>query len=310
MVVPGGRPYRPADGANTLEEAAGMRIVVTGGSGKAGRWVVRDLRDHGHDVLNVDVRHDGGPHGSCIVADLTDPGQTLELTAQADAIVHLAAIPAPQLRSAAETFRINALSTYNVFAAAEAHGVGRVVWASSETVLGLPFDTPPLFAPIDETIEPRPETSYSLSKIVSEEMARQFSRRTGITFVGLRISNIMEPQDYAAFPGWQADLNVRKWNLWGYVDVRDVAQAVRRGLDAPVAGADVFIVAAADTVMLRPSAELMAEVFPSVPLRGKVVGRQTLLAIDKARRVLGYEPEYRWQEQVPGDSPAGPQNHS
>jgi nucleoside-diphosphate-sugar epimerase len=274
-----------------------MRIVVTGGSGKAGRWVVRDLRGHGHDVVNVDVRHDGGPHGSCIVADLTDPGQAFELIAGAAAIVHLAAIPAPELRSPAETFRINTLSTYNVFAAAEAHRVGRVVWASSETVLGLPFDVPPLFAPIDETIQPRPESSYALSKVVGEEMARQFARRTGIPFVGLRISNIMEPPDYAAFGSWQDDPTVRKWNLWGYVDVRDVAQAVRRGLEAVVSGADVFIVAAADTVMIRPSAELMAAVFPSVPLRGAVEGRRTLLAIDKARQVLGYEPEYRWQAQ-------------
>jgi nucleoside-diphosphate-sugar epimerase len=280
-----------------------MRIVVTGGSGKAGRWVVRDLRAQGHEVVNLDVRHDGGPHGSCIVADLTDPGQALELTAGAAAIVHLAAIPAPELRSPAETFRINALSTYNIFSAAEANRVGRVVWASSETVLGLPFDVPPLFAPIDETIELRPESSYSLSKVVSEEMARQFARRTGIGFVGLRISNIMEPQDYAAFPGWQDDPAVRKWNLWGYVDVRDVAQAVRLGLEAKVSGADVFIVAAADTVMRRPSAELMAAVFPAVPLRGAVEGRRTLLSIEKARQLLGYEPAYRWQDQLSDEGP-------
>ena len=102
----------------------------------------------------------------------------------ADAVVHLAAIPAPELRPAGDTFRINALSTYNVFSAAEAHGVRRVVWASSETVLGLPFDQPPAFAPIDETIQPRPESSYALSKLVGETMAAQFARRTGIPFIG------------------------------------------------------------------------------------------------------------------------------
>ena len=177
-----------------------MRVVVTGGSGKAGRWVVRDLREHGHDVLNVDLTRDGSAHGLCIVADLTDLGQAHDTIRGADAVVHLAAIPAPELRPAGETFRVNALSTYNVFAAAEAAGVGRVVWASSETVLGLPFDTPPLFAPIDETIEPRPETSYALAKLAGETLAEQFARRTGIPFVGLRISNIMEPDDYAAVP--------------------------------------------------------------------------------------------------------------
>jgi len=266
-----------------------VRVVVTGGSGKGGAWVVRDLREHGHDVLNVDVRHDGSPFGQCLVTDLTDLGQTLDALAGSDAVVHFAAIPAPQLRPEGETFRNNALSTYNVFAAAVAHGLRRVVWASSETVLGLPFDIPPAFAPIDESIEPRPESSYALSKLVGETMAAQFARRSGIGFVGLRISNIMEPDDYAAFPGWQDDPQVRRWNLWGYVDARDVAQAARLGLEATIDGSHIAIVAAADTVMVRPSAELMAEVFPAVPLRRP---------IDHASRLLGYEPAYRWMDHV------------
>jgi nucleoside-diphosphate-sugar epimerase len=275
-----------------------MRVVVTGGSGKGGAFVVRDLREHGYDVLNVDVRPDGHPTARTLVTDLTDLGQTQDALAGADAVVHFAAIPAPQLRPDGETFRINALSTYNVFAAAVAHGVRRVVWASSETVLGLPFDVPPAFAPIDETIEPRPESSYSLSKLVGETMAAQFARRTSTEFVGLRISNIMVPDDYARFPSWQDDATIRKWNLWGYVDARDVAQAARLALTAPVAGSEICIVAAADTVMERPSADLMAEVFPTVPLRRRVEGRETLLAIDHARRLLGYEPAYRWKEQL------------
>jgi len=275
-----------------------MRVVVTGGSGKGGAWVVRDLRDHGHDVLNVDVRHDGSAFGLCLVTDLTDLGQTQDALTGADAVVHFAAIPAPQLRPEGETFRINAVSTYNVFAAAVAHRVRRVVWASSETVLGLPFDSPPLFAPIDETIEPRPESSYALSKLASETMAAQFARRSGIGFVGLRISNIMEAPDYALFPSYWEDARIRRWNLWGYVDARDVAQAARLGLEAEVDGADVCIVAAADTCMTRPSADLMAEVFPTVPLRRPVEGRETLLAIDHARRLLGYEPAHRWADHV------------
>jgi nucleoside-diphosphate-sugar epimerase len=275
-----------------------VKVVVTGGSGKGGTWVVRDLREHGHDVVNVDTRHDGSEFGLCLVADLTDLGQAQDALAGADAVVHFAAIPAPQLRPDGETFRINALSTYNVFAAAVAHGVRRVVWASSETVLGLPFDVPPAFAPIDETIEPRPESSYSLSKLVGETMAAQFARRTSTEFVGLRISNIMVPDDYARFPSWQDDATIRKWNLWGYVDARDVAQAARLALTVPVKGSEICIVAAADTVMERPSADLMAEVFPTVPLRRPVEGRETLLAIDHARRLLGYEPAYRWKEQL------------
>jgi nucleoside-diphosphate-sugar epimerase len=277
-----------------------MRVVVTGGSGKAGRWVVRDLRAAGLDVLNVDLVRDNSPHGECIITDLTELGQAYDVLLGADAVVHLAAIPAPEIRPEGETFRINTMSTYNVFAAATALGLGRVVWASSETVLGLPFDPhPPLFAPIDETIEPRPESSYALSKLLGETMAAQFARRTGVPFLGLRISNIMEPDDYQAFPGHQDDARIRKWNLWGYVDVRDVAQAIRRGLEAPIKGSEICIVAAADTVMTRPSADLMAEVYPDVQLRRPLRDRETLLSIDRAHQLLGYEPEYRWQDQLP-----------
>jgi nucleoside-diphosphate-sugar epimerase len=275
-----------------------MRIVVTGSTGKAGRWVTQDLRERGHDVLGVDLVRGSGPHGSSRVVDLADLGQCLEVVAGADAVVHLAAIPAPEIHPEGETFRNNILSTYNVFAAATQSRVGRVVSASSETVLGLPFDRPPAYAPIDEDCEPRPESSYALSKLLGEEMARQANRRSGIPFVSLRISNIMEPGDYAAFPGYWDDPQLRRWNLWGYVDVRDVAQAVRLGLEAPLVGAPVCIIAAADTVMTRPSADLMAEVYPDVPLTRPVAGRETLLSIERARVVLGYAPEHRWQDHV------------
>ena len=275
-----------------------MRIAVTGGSGKGGAWVVRDLREHGHEVLSIDWRSDSTGVERTLVTDLTDLGQAQDALSGVDAVVHFAAIPAPLLRPEGETFRINALSTYNVFAAAVGHRVRRVVWASSETVLGLPFDIPPAFAPIDESIEPHPESSYSLSKLVGETMAVQFARRSGIGFVGLRISNIMGPEDYAGFAAWQDDPTIRKWNLWSYVDARDVAQAVRLALEAPIEGAEVAIIAASDSVMTRPSAELMAEVFPTVPLRHPVEGRQTLLSIERARRVLGYRPGHRWADHV------------
>ncbi len=275
-----------------------MKIVVTGGSGKAGRWVVRYLRDAGHDVMNVDWKHDGGPHGSCLVTDLTDPGQCLEALAGAEALVHLAAIPAPELRPPAETFRINMLSTYNAFAAAEAHRYRRVVYASSETVLGLPFDEPPAFAPIDETHPARPESSYSLSKLAGEAVAEQFARRTGTPHLGLRISNIMEPGDYEAFPGYWEDATLRRWNLWGYVDARDVAQACALGLEAELDGAEIAIIAADDTVMTRDSSELMSEVYPNVPLTRALEGRETLLSIDRARERLGYQPRFHWSDEI------------
>jgi nucleoside-diphosphate-sugar epimerase len=273
-----------------------MRIVVTGGSGKGGRWVVRDLREHGHEVVNVDLVPDGAPSYEFVLTDLTDAGQVHDIVRGADAIVHFAAIPAPGLRPDGDTFRINTLSTWNVFQAAVAAGVGRVVWASSETVLGLPFDRPPDFAPIDETITPRPETSYALSKLVGETLAEQLNRQSGIPFVGFRISNIMEPPDYDRFPTWQDDARVRRWNLWGYVDARDVATACRLAAEGSTTGAEVCILAAADTVMDRDSADLLGEVFPDVPLTRPVAGRETLLAIGHARELLGYAPAHSWKD--------------
>src|SRR5258707_8547937 len=178
-----------------------QRIVVTGSNGKAGRAVVRDLTEHGYDVFGVDLIPSRTPSGSSIAADVTDLGETFEALRNADAVVHLAAIPAPGLYSDDVTFRTNILSTYNVFSAAVSLGLKRVVWASSETTLGLPFDREqPAYAPIDENHPLYPESSYALSKILSEEMARQMNRWTGIPFVGLRFSNIMEPQDYERFP--------------------------------------------------------------------------------------------------------------
>jgi len=210
-------------------------------------------------------------------------------------VVHLAAIPSPTHATPDVVFRTNVTSTHTVFSAAVRLGLGRVVWASSETTLGLPFDRPPDYAPIDEEHELRPETSYALSKVLGEEMARQFHRWSGIPFVGLRFSNIMERADYQRFPSFWDDPWLRKWNLWGYVDESHVAEGVRRALEADVAGAEAFIIAAADTVMRRPSRELMAEVFPGVPVRGGLAGHGTLLGIEKARRLLGYRPEFTWR---------------
>jgi nucleoside-diphosphate-sugar epimerase len=276
-------------------------IAVTGGSGKAGRAVVRDLLEHGYRVRNVDVvgSADSSAPDSPIplrIADVTDAAETLEALDGADAVVHLAAIPSPVHATPDRTFRTNVASTHTVFAAAARLGLDRVVWASSETTLGLPFTQPPDYAPIDEDHELRPESSYALSKVLGEEMARQFSRWSGIPFVGLRFSNVMERHDYERFPGYWDDARKRKWNLWGYVDESHVANAVRRSLEADVTGADSFIIAAADTVMQRPSRELMAEVFPGVPVADDLPEHGTLLSIDKARRMLGYDPAFSWRE--------------
>ncbi|WP_433079552.1 NAD-dependent epimerase/dehydratase family protein [Dactylosporangium sp. CA-052675] len=280
------------------------RIVVTGANGKTGRVVVEDLLAHGHEVLATDAVGRAG-HLSVpelgvplLVADLTDYGQAFEALRGADAVVHLANIPAPGMYPPAVTFNRNTAMNANVFLAAQAAGLGRVVWSSSETTLGLPFDTPPRYAPVDEEHFPLPTTTYALSKVVGETLAREISGWSGIPFVGLRLSNVHVPEDYAAVPGYWADPHARKWNLWGYVDARDVAAACRLALSAEVKGATSYVIAAADTIMDRPSAELMREVFPDVPLTRALGEHETLLAIDRAREVLGYSPAHSWRDHV------------
>jgi nucleoside-diphosphate-sugar epimerase len=277
-----------------------MKLAVTGASGKAGRAVVHHLLEHGHDVLALDLVAPPRSSTAFLITDLTDFGQTVESLAGTDAVVHLAAIPASGIHTEATTFRTNMLSTYNIFEAARVLDLERVVWASSETILGLPFERePPAYAPIDEEHPPRPESSYALSKLLSEELGRQLNRWTGRPHVALRFSNIMEPEDYERFPSYWDDPSLRRWNLWGYVDARDVAESCRLALDSDV-GAENFIVAAADTVMNRPSRELMQEVFPSVPYRPTAGEHDTLLSIEKARRLLGYVPRHSWREHVSG----------
>ncbi|MBS2965702.1 NAD(P)-dependent oxidoreductase [Actinocrinis puniceicyclus] len=297
--------------ADVADVAAGQ-VAVTGGSGKLGRAVVAELLDHGWQVHNLDQAAPPGPAlpGSAFTrVDLTDYGQVVEALTGIDdrhrgldAVVHLAAVPGPGMAGNAATFANNIRCSYNVFAAARLAGIRNVVWASSETVLGLPFETPPPYIPVDEEYAARPETSYSLAKHLDEQMAAQFARwDPRLKIVGLRFSNVMEPHDYAAFPGFDADPSLRKWNLWSYIDARDGAMAVRRALEYPEPGFEVFIIANADTVMAtRTSADLAAEVFPGVPVVRELGEHESLLSIEKARRVLGYEPRHSWRDEVRG----------
>jgi nucleoside-diphosphate-sugar epimerase len=320
-----------------------QRICVTGASGQAGRAVVRDLTEHGYDVVATDLAASRAEiEAGMLRADLTDYAQALEalqgdaatwwpVAAGAglggaglggaglggaelggggelldqlrgtDAVVHLANIPAPGICTPAATFTANMTMNFNVFMAAARVGLSRVVWASSETTLGLPFEVPPRYAPVDEDHYPLPTTTYALSKVASETIAGHIAQWSGIPYVALRFSNIMSPADYQEFPSFWDDPQERKWNLWGYIDERDVATACRLALSGPaeaVAGSPSFIIAAADTVMNRPSADLLAEVFPGVPIRAEVGEYGTLLAIDRARKALGFEPGHSWRDHV------------
>ncbi len=283
-------------------------VAVTGGSGKLGRAVVADLLEHGYHVVNLDRVSSPDGRAVHVRVDFTDYGQTVEALhaiedryTHIDAVVHLAAIPAPGLTTNAATFDNNITSTNHVFSAAKAAGIKRVVFASSETVLGLPMgpDNPPPYLPVDEEYHPRPQSSYSLAKTLEEELALQYCRwDPDLTMIGLRFSNVMAVADYAAFPSFDADPSLRQWNVWGYIDARDGAQAVRLALEVELSGREIFIIANADTVMSRSSAALATEVFPGLEVRKQLAEHETLLSIDKARRVLGFAPQFSWRAEI------------
>ena len=297
----------PVGAVSSLEPAAyplAMRIAVTGGSGKLGRHVVEHLRSLRHDVVNLDVH--GERWTGWIEVDIADYGQVVDALGgihgeqpAAEAVVHLAAIPAPGLRPDAVTFASNTLGTFHVLHAAIRLGITKVVLASSETVLGLPFDTPPPYVPVDEDYAARPESVYSLGKHLEETMAVELCRwHPELSITALRFSNVMDPEDYGAFPSFDADPMLRKWNLWSYIDGRDGALAVERALQDTASGFESFVIASPDTVMSRSSADLVAEVFPGVEVRKELGEHETLLSIDKARRVLGYDPRHTWRDEV------------
>ena len=287
-----------------------MRIAVTGSSGKLGRVAMRVLRAAGHRVTGFDlaastygdptVRLDCGDFGA-VMGALSG----VDAVARGfDAVLHLAGVPMPGATSDEAAFRVNVLSTYNVFSAAARLGIEKVVWASSETVLGLPFAEPPEFAPITEAHPCRPNWSYALSKLLGEEMAAQFVRwHSAMAITSLRFSNVYAAEDYAAIPAIQADPASRKWNLWSYVDAEDAADACRLALEATHTGPDrvghrALIIAAADNVGARDSRALMTEYFPTVPLADDLAGEASLQSSVAALAAIGYAPSRSWRDRV------------
>ena len=281
-----------------------MKIAVTGGNGTLGTATVEHLREAGHAVTVLDAV---GPDRSAFTrVDLTDYGQVVDALAGIDdrhdgieAVAHLGAIPAPGIASDVATFHNNLTATFNVFQACRRLGIRTIAYASSETVLGLPFDSPPPYLPLDEEYDTRPESTYSLVKHLEEELARKLTRwDPELSITALRFSNVMRVEDYAAFPSFDADAMLRKWNLWGYIDARDGAEAIRLALEAKRPGFDVFNVFAADTVMSRPNADLVAEVFGEVETRGDLGITTSLTSTAKIRAALGWQARHSWRDHV------------
>ncbi|MEM6609796.1 MAG: NAD(P)-dependent oxidoreductase [Pseudomonadota bacterium] len=292
-----------------------MRILFTGGSGKAGRHAVRYLIDQGHRVLNLDQV----PYGDIPtrLADITDAGQVHDvMTSYAgfdelepgtgvpkfDAVVHFAAVPRLLLRSDNECFRINTMGTYNVIDAALRAGIRKIVFASSETTYGVCFadgERKPDYLPIDEDHPVVPEDSYAMSKVVNEVTARSFQTRSGADIYGLRINNVIEPHEYATlFPSFVADPALRRRNFFAYIDARDLGHLVDRCLAVDGLGYEIFNVANPNHSVALPTETLLARHYKDVPLRRDIGPDETFYAIDKARRLLGYAPVHDWRQDL------------
>src|SRR5215207_10533758 len=291
------------------------RIVFTGGSGKAGRHVVPWLKAKGYDILNLDLKPLDCPGVNTLITDVTDSGQVFNALsmhfdfggyetgkgpAKIDAVVHFAAIPRVLITPDNATFSANVVSTYNVVEAAVKLGIRKIIIASSETTYGVIFaEEPrdPVYLPLDEDYDVDPMDSYALSKVVNEKTARAFALRSGADIYALRIGNVIEPHEYeAAVPRWLAHPERRKKLTWSYIDGRDLGQIVRLCIEKDGLGYQVFNAAMDDTSAGLPTAELLKQFYPNVPVKLELGEYETLLSNRKIRDVLGFRAAHSWRK--------------
>ena len=296
----------------------GKRILFTGGSGKAGRHVVPYLADRGHHVVNVDLRPLDHPGVDNLIADITDSGQMFNVMTSYgslgdleagtgvpsfDAVVHFAAVPRILINPDNETFRVNTMGTYNVIEAAVKTGIRKIVIASSETTYGICFSdgrTDPASLPLEEDYDTNPMDSYGLSKVVNEDTARAFQRRSGADIYALRIGNVIEPDEYDLFPGFFENPEVRRRNAFCYIDARDLGQIVDLCLVKDGLGYQVFNAGNDDNSANLPAATLIERYFPGVPVTRELGEHEALFSNRKIREVLGFEEKHNWRKYVKG----------
>ena len=292
-----------------------MRILFTGGAGKAGKHAVKYLLNKGHRILNLDLKPlelDGAFNR---IADITDAGQVYDaMTSYAwfdelplgqgmpkfDAVIHFAAIPRIMVVPDNECYRINTLGTYNVIDAAVRAGVPKVIFASSETTYGVCFadgERKPDYIPVDEAHPVIPEDSYAMSKVVNEITARSFQRRSGIDIYGLRINNVIEPEEYAAnFPAFMEDPSLRERNIFAYIDARDLGHMVECCLQTDGLGFEVFNVSNDNHSVSASTSELIEQFYPGVPQRREMGEEETFYSNAKAKELLGFSPKHNWRD--------------
>ncbi|MCK0137844.1 NAD(P)-dependent oxidoreductase [Aliiroseovarius sp. F47248L] len=291
-----------------------MRVLFTGGSGKAGKWAIRHLLEQGHHVVNVDQTPSGLDCPELLI-DLCDAGQVIGAMSQFvefgeldagtgvptyDAVVHFAAIPRVMIGTDGECFRQNTLTTYNVLEAATKLAIPKVIFASSETTYAICFadgELKPDFVPVDETHPTVPHDSYAMSKVCNEMTAKSFQARTGADIYGLRINNVIEPHEYAEmFPAFVEDPALRRRNIFAYIDARDLGHMVDCCLKANGLGYEVFNVANDDTSVGITSDEIIQQFYQGVEVRGEMGANKTFFSNKKAKKVVGFQPKHSWRD--------------
>jgi nucleoside-diphosphate-sugar epimerase len=294
-----------------------MRILFTGGSGKAGKHVIAYLLDQGHRVMNVDLKRLDYPGVDNLIADITDSGQMFNaMSAYAgldeleggkgipkfDAVVHFAAVPRILINPDNEIFRVNTVGTYNVIEAAVKLGIKKIVIASSETTYGICFSdglTDPKSLPLEEDYDVDPMDSYGLSKVVNEHTARSFQRRSGYDIYALRIGNVIEPHEYEdLFPNYFKNPELRRRNAFCYIDARDLGQIVALCLQKDGLGFQIFNAGNDHNGAILPSKELVDKFFSGVPIMRELGEHEALFSNRKIREVLGFEEQHNWRKYV------------
>ena len=294
-----------------MEESG--RIIITGGSGKAGKYVASHLIDKGYRVLNVDLINYEQKKLDYLFLDITDSGQVFNVfsshfnkfelrkqqsPSKIDAIVHLAAIPRILVKPDNETFRINVLGTYNVIEASIKLGIKKIIFASSETVYGFCFshgNPIPTKLPINEDYPLSPMDSYAISKVVNEETAKGFQRRSGIDIYGLRIGNVFEPDDYKKFKDFAKNPELRLPNLFNYIDARDLAQAVELCIEKNELGYEVFNVSNDNNSVNLKNSEIIKRFYENLKIYDDLEEHECLFSNKKIRNMLGFKPNYNWK---------------
>ncbi|MDB6114683.1 MAG: galE 1 [Lacunisphaera sp.] len=280
------------------------RVIVTGGSGKAGYWIVKHFVEAGYDVINVDTRRPAVAQCRTITADLTQLGQVVAAfsphgsgnRAPYSGVVHMAAIPRAHEQPNDEIFRVNTLSTYNVLEACGLLGIRKAVVASSESSYGMCFANEffaPQYLPVDEAHPQLPEDTYGLSKVVNEVTAAMFHRRDGTQILSFRIGNVVCPEDYAQIKTRLAHPEDRLRILWSYIDSRDLASACRLAIEQDGLGCEPVIVASDDTSSNLPTMDLVQRFLPGVKtFKHPLPDRQALISNARLKTLLGWKQQH------------------